>query len=259
MHILIVIDIILITLEMFIKFPTSISQSIQLFDMIICIILLAEWFYVFYISTPKTLFLKQKSNWVDLIASIPFDAILPVVIPQINILRYLRLLKLLRIFALFNRFFDGLERFIETSNIDKILGGLFFTIMIFTLILFIYGPSYNLFDDFYFVIVTLATVGYGDVTPITFTEKLISIFLIIAGIFIFSTITAAISSYFTDRILNLNDSELEEDVSNVLDEKIHTINDELITIKKELQLSRKENNELKEEINELKELILTFK
>ena len=191
---------------MFFDLPSYVSSLFRNFDFCICVILIVEWFYVFHISRPKLLFLKQRANWIDLIASIPFDALLPMVIPQINLLRFLRLLKLLRIFALFNRFFDGVEKFFETSNLDKILGGVFFTILVFTLILSFYGSTYNLFDDFYFVIVTLATVGYGDIYPVTLNEKIISIFLIFAGIFIFSTITAAISSYFTDRLLDNNDS-----------------------------------------------------
>lgn len=255
LNFLIVIDIIFITLKIFFNFSPNIKFYFQSFDFILCIILLVQWFYVFHISKPKKYFLKQKSNWIDLIASIPFDVVLPVVIPQLNLLRFLRLLRLLRVFALFNKFFDSLERFIKISNIDKIVGGVFFTIIIFTLVLFIYGPTYGLFDDFYFVIVTLSTVGYGDIYPRTFTEKIISICLIIAGIFIFSTITAAISSYFTDKLLNRNDEVIEDNVIEAIENKSSFINEEVNNIKKELDLIHKENKELKQEISELKELI----
>ena len=150
LHGLIIVDILLITIAMLFTLPADIALDIQIFDFIVCIILLGEWLINFYISTPKTLFLKQKDNILSLIASIPFDVILPVVIPGINLLRYLRLLKLLRIMVLFNRFFDGFEKFIKKSNLDKIVGGVFFIILIFTVLLYIYGPSYGLFDDFYF-------------------------------------------------------------------------------------------------------------
>ena len=252
LHILIVIDIIFITIGIFYKLPENISLIFKYFDLCLCAVLLIEWFWVFYISKPRTLFLKQKSNWVDLIASIPFDALLPFFIPQANILRFLRLIKLLRVFALFKRFFDGIERFIKISNIDKIIGGVIFTILVFTLILFVYGPTYGLFDDFYFVVVTLTTVGYGDITPVTFNEKLISLFLIIAGIFVFSTITAAISSYFTDRLLNNNEESFDETFEEILDKKV---NSELQSINNKLEEVHKENKELKQEINELKKLL----
>lgn len=240
LNVLIIIDIILISVAMFSKLPKYIELNIQHFDFIVCIILLAQWIITFYMSKPKKIFLKQKSNWIDLIASIPFDSILPIVIPQVSILRYLRLLKLIRVIALFNRFFNGLEKFIQKSNLDKIFGGVIFTIIIFTLLFNIYGSKHNLLDNFYFVIVTLTTVGYGDIHPITFNDKVITIALIFIGIFVFSTITAAISSFLTDRLLAEEDEEIEE---------------KLDSIQRDMDELHKENNELKQEIIELKDLL----
>lgn len=247
LHALIVVDIFLITLAMFFDLPRDIAFGIMAFDFCVCIVLLIEWGINFYISKPKKVFLKQKSNWIDLIASIPFDVLLPAVIPAAGLLRYLRLLKLLRVVALFNRFFSGFEVFIKKTNLDKILGGVFFTVLIFTFILYLFGSSYGLFDDFYFVIVTLTTVGYGDVTPQTLNEKIITIVLIIVGIFIFSTITAVISSYFTERLIKQEDEDI--------DENFELISNEINEIKKDLEKTHKENAELKQEIIELKELI----
>lgn len=252
---LIIVDIVLITAVMLFPLPKNISSSILIFDFCICIVLLIQWAYNFYISKPKKVFLKQKANWIDLIASIPFDVILPVVVPQAGLLRYLRLLKILRVIALFNRFFNGFENFLKKSNMDVILGAMFFTVIVFTCALYIFGGTYGLFDDFYFVMVTLTTVGYGDVVPKTFNEKVITIVLIFLGIFVFSTITAAISSYLTDRLLSDNDITIEQTVEDMLDEKLHDINDGLKDIKNQLELSNKQNIELKEELDELKELL----
>lgn len=238
LHILIILDIIAISIAMFFTLPLKAVYFIQFFDFIICIILMIEWAVRFHRAESKKEHLKNKDTWIDLIASIPFDELLPVVASNVSVLKYLRLLKLLRVFALFKRFFNGFERFIKKSNLDKIIGGMFFTIIIFTLLLYVYGSSYNLFDDFYFVIVTLTTVGYGDVVPHTFNEKLIAIILIIAGVFIFSTITAAISSFLTDRMIS------DEDIEAKLDDVII-----------ELKEMRSENVGLKKEINELKQLL----
>lgn len=244
LHVLIVIDIVLITIVMFFDLPDDVVSIISTFDFCICAVLLIEWSINFYLSKPKKIFLKQKSNWLDLIASIPFDALLPAVIPFAGLARYLRLLKLLRVVALFNRFFHGFNKFLDKTNLDKILGGVFFTILIFTLVLYVFGPSYGLFDDFYFVVVTLTTVGYGDVTPKTFNEKIIAIILIFVGIFVFSTITAVISSYFTDKLIKSD----EEEEFNSIKEDFKLIHEENQDLKQEIQ-------ELKQETKELKELI----
>ena len=77
-------------------------------------------------------------------------------------------------------------------------------------------------------------------TPQTFNEKVIAIALIIIGIFIFSTITASISSYLIDKLSEEEDDEIEA--------KLDEIQDNLDDL-------HKENQDLKREIKELKDLI----
>ncbi len=48
------------------------------------------------------------------------------------------------------------------------------------------------FDAFYFVVVTIATVGYGDITPSGFYGKVVSVILIVAGVGTFIAIFAEI-------------------------------------------------------------------
>lgn len=239
---LMIIDIILLSLSIFVSLPSNISHTILGFDFIVCIFLLIDWVNDLYNSQPKSKFLKKPSTWISLIASIPLQVLLPIAIPGINLMRYFRLLKLLRILILFDKFFDGLENFIKRSNLHIISIGIIVTIILFTALLHTFGSSYSLFDYFYFVIVTLATVGYGDVVPLTFAEKIISICLIITGVFVFSLTTAAISSFLTNRLL-------EKDSDNI------TMED----IKIKLDNVQNENKELKKEIRELKNEIKEFK
>lgn len=248
LHFLIFADIIFITVGLLLDLPNSFNIFILYFDLMICIFLLIEWIIRFYRAESKKEFLKQKENWVTLIASIPFEALIPAVIPGANLLRYIMLFKLLRIMVLFNEFFNGFKRFIRKTNLDLILGGIFFTVIIFTLLYLFYGTSSDLFESFYFVIVTLTTVGYGDIVPHTFNERVITLLLIIVGIFIVSTITAALSSYLTDRLIESDEDPMIESVRVAVEENSKEIMGELKEI-------REENRRLKEEINELKEQI----
>jgi NADH:ubiquinone oxidoreductase subunit 6 (subunit J) len=43
-------------------------------------------------------------------------------------------------------------------------------------------------DAFYFVVVSLGTIGYGDITPKTNSGKIFTIFFVIFGLAIFSTL-----------------------------------------------------------------------
>lgn len=187
-----------------------------------------------------------KANLLYIIAIIPFELVFS---------RYFisfRLLLLFKLFKLSNvveKYFNNFHRFLENTKLDKILGWIVFTVIIFTFSLYVMDPSLNLFDSLWFVVVTLTTVGYGDVTPNTFVAKVISLFLLVMGIFVFSTLSSAISSYFTDKILNI-DSDTEEGV-NLLNQKIDMMDVELKVIKNELALSREENLMLHEKLDEI--------
>lgn len=57
----------------------------------------------------------------------------------------------------------------------------------------------NLLDATYFTIVTLSTIGYGDIYPVTPTAKIFVIVLIIVGLGVFLGAIAAITGEFMNR------------------------------------------------------------
>ena len=214
------------------------------YDLMVCIILISEFIIKFRMSSgSKKLFLKN--NWIDLFASIPFDLILGTFFSSLRIIRFVRLLKMIRIASLLKKDFRILSIFVKSRSLDKILSYILITIILFSLVLFFADPKMNLFDSIWFVLATVTTVGYGDVTPKTFYSRVIALALVIFGVFVFSTITGAVSSYFTEKVLNINDETIEVKIEKIIDEKVV----------KELRDIRKENEELKEEIKELNDLI----
>ena len=59
---------------------------------------------------------------------------------------------------------------------------IFFAVLISGTLVFTYLENRSLIDAFYYVIVTIATVGYGDVHPVTTAGKVFAILLIITGV-----------------------------------------------------------------------------
>ncbi len=76
--------------------------------------------------------------------------------------------------------------------------------------------------------------------------------LIFVGVFVFSTITAVFSSFFTDRLID--DEKIEEDLRDVKKDLdlMQTQNEEL---KRDLDVLKAQNDDLMSEIGELKELV----
>jgi cyclic nucleotide gated channel alpha 1 len=68
--------------------------------------------------------------------------------------------------------------------------------------------------SFYFTTTTILTVGYGDISAINSTEKLLCILLMIIGVISFSFATGSLSSI----IANYDSSEAQ------LKEKLSTLN-----------------------------------
>ena len=253
---LIIVDLFLITISLIFEIPNDVMLNIQQFDLIVCIILLGEYFLNLFLSGSKKLYIFDKENIVGLIASIPFDYILPLILPvalPVVFLRYLRIFKLIRVVKLAQ--FDIIKDLFRKTGLHKVLIGIFITILIFWAAFFLFSPSYGWVDDFYFVIVTLTTVGYGDVTPKTYNEKVLAIILILIGVFVFSAITALMSSFLTDRILDDDEEDRVSEIQETIEEKYENIMAEIKSVRMENKQLKDEANEIKAEIKELKDMI----
>lgn len=253
---LIIVDLFLITISLIFEIPNDVMLNIQQFDLIVCIILLGEYFLNLFLSGSKKLYIFDKENIIGLIASIPFDYILPLISPvalPVVFLRYLRIFKLIRVVKLAQ--FDIIKDLFRKTGLHKVLIGIFITILIFWAAFFLFSPSYGWVDDFYFVIVTLTTVGYGDVTPKTYNEKVLAIILILIGVFVFSVITALMSSFLTDRILDDDEEDRVSEIYETIEEKSENIMAEIKSVRMENKQLKDEANELKAEIKELKDMI----
>lgn len=234
---LILLDIVLIVYLLFFNSSSDLKNIIIIFDVIICVILLFDFLHKLQGAHQKKAFFKH--NVLFLIASIPYELCLPAFFMAF---RFLLLFKLFKLSGILERYFANMHRFVENTRLDKILTWIVFTVILFTFAIYFLDPSLDLFDSLWFVVVTLTTVGYGDITPNTLHAKIISILLLILGICVFSILTGAISSYFSDKILNI-DTDTEE--------KLDDLDSQLKDVKEELQQVHAENKKLHKKIDEL--------
>lgn len=78
----------------------------------------------------------------------------------------------------------------------KVYIGIFLCVVCFGTIGIMVSESLHPFDAFYFVMVTVATVGFGDISPHTVTGKIITLGIILTGVGCFVAIAADVIEYF---------------------------------------------------------------
>jgi len=171
-----------------------------------------EWFFTLLFTVEYLLRLscvgrplKYATSFfgvVDLLAILP--TFLSLLLPGSQMLLTIRILRILRIFrvlklALYVGEADHLVRALAASR-RKIVVFLFavftLTVIFGSLMVLIEGEEAgftNLFEGIYYAIVTLSTVGFGDITPVTPLGKAVSSLIMVMGYGIIAVPTGIVS------------------------------------------------------------------
>ena len=125
--------------------------------------------------------------------------------------------------------FGLLETLFNSRRLRTILAALIFFIFLFGYLFYVSEPDVrNLDDGIWWALVTITTVGYGDITPVTTLGRVVASSLMLLGLGLIATITAIVSAKF---IQNFVDHHTNDDVLEKLDEMQLELDD----IKKKLQ------------------------
>ena len=165
--------------------PKSIYLVLNAIDVLILNIFAVEYLLRLWSAENRIQYIFSIYSIIDLIAILPFF-MGAIDLGYIRLLRWFRILRLIR-------FIDRKFLFGNITTED----GAIFTQILFTLfaIIFVYsGLIYQVehpvnpevfttfVDAMYFAIVTMTTVGFGDVTPVSEMGRLLTVLMILTGI-----------------------------------------------------------------------------
>jgi voltage-gated potassium channel len=201
--------------ELFVIIVTAISVFVIIFQFIfqpsgalLNIIYVFDFAVVFILAVDLYLRTKESSNKGRFILTHAYE--IPALIPLFIFglfesqsifevaLRGLRLVRLFRLVILFSR----TARIVESTN-NRILYTIFLSSTVVTIgaIAFYMAESNiegtkitSISDAFWWAIVTVTTVGYGDIYPVTTGGKIIATFLMISGIAILGVLISTLGA-----------------------------------------------------------------
>lgn len=159
---------------------------IELFSIVIFSI---EYFLRIYVAKKRFKYIFSFYGLIDLISILPFY------LGNLLDLRGLRIFRIFRVFRLFKlvRYNQAIERFKVASDIVKEEIILFLILSVIFVFISSAGVYYfehdaqpevfpSIFHSFWWAIVTLTTVGYGDAYPVTVGGKIFTSFVLMIGV-----------------------------------------------------------------------------
>ena len=140
-----------------------------------------------------------------------------------------------------------LERVFNSRRLRTILGVLIICILVFGYIFYVTEPQIKTFGDgIWWALVTITTVGYGDITPVTLPGRLIAGTLMFVGLGLIATVTAIVSAKF---VQNYVDHHTNDDVL----EKLEELESEIEKLKALEEDELEKLDELDSEIQDIKD------
>jgi voltage-gated potassium channel len=100
---------------------------------------------------------------------------------------------------IFKRWLRKIWRFIQRENLDRIVVVIAILLCVSSISISWLEPKLSVTDGLWWSIVTLATVGYGDISPSTLGGRIIGVIDMIVGIGVLAALSATLASILVER------------------------------------------------------------
>jgi voltage-gated potassium channel len=212
--------------------PTVNSDALWWVDFLICMVFVVDFAVSLWRSPNKTEYFIKNGGWLDLLGAIPS-------VPGLPWTAFVRLARLNRLVKI-TKHLQGKDRDeviretrqnpAETALLTMGITSFMLITVSSLLILRLErgAPEANILtgrDAFWWAMVTITSVGYGDYVPVTFWGRVLAMVLMIFGIGIFAVLTGFVAA----RVVKLQKGP--EDIIAIVREENAAIRDELAALK----------------------------
>lgn len=185
----------------------STRKLLRIIEIFCVIVFTIEYLLRIYVSDKKHKFIFSFFGIIDFLAILPFYLSLGVDLRSLRALRFLRLFRILKLI----RYNKAIKHFSKAISLAKEEILLFLIVTLILIYFSAVGIYYfeneaqpenfsSIFDSLWWAIITLTTVGYGDVYPITVGGKVFTFFILMIGLGIVAIPTGIISSALTKSV-----------------------------------------------------------
>jgi voltage-gated potassium channel len=214
-------------------------KLLSVYDNLICVIFLIDFFMNLKNAPKKSDYFIGERGWLDLLGSIPSLGLLTNAGKYMGLLRLARLSRLARIARLLRG--ENRKTLVKDILENRSRYATFLTILLTIIVLTVssvlvlqfesQSPDANITtggDAFWYSIVTITTVGYGDFYPVTAAGRITAMFIMFMGV----GIIGALASILASLLVGGSPAPDEEEAPEA--EPAPTVEDELAAIKHEL-------------------------
>jgi voltage-gated potassium channel len=187
----------ILIVDALIDLPPEVHKLIVYTDYIACSVFFLDFLIRFFRAESKLAYMKW--GWIDLLASIPANGVF-------RLGRIARVVQIIRVIKAYR----SISHIVENIFKNHMKGTFTFAVIVaFMLILFSSvlilevetAPNSNIKtaeDALWWAYVTITTVGYGDLYPVTTKGRIVALVLMIAGVGLFGVFTGYLASWFVE-------------------------------------------------------------
>jgi voltage-gated potassium channel len=206
--------VVVITLDLALPLSQEAQDVIQILDNFICAIFLADFFRSLKRAENRWEYFLRW-GWLDLLSSIP----------QFEPFRFARLARVLRVIRAV-RGLKGIGALVRRLQKQRTEATVSTTATILVLLIFTssvlivlfekgHGPIDTAGEGIWWSMVTVTTVGYGDVVPVTIGGRIVATFLMLAGVGTFAALSGVLASWLLGSQRSSDNDELRKELEEM--------------------------------------------